>query len=101
MFGKKSSFGFGFNLGPLSLSLGSAAKKSWAEFHAFFDRVLTSGAGKKTTSSQMKEYRSWVYIASSVIYRRVGTVPFKFYLMTRMRRSRRIILSIRPLVRSL
>ena len=79
MFGKKSRFGFGLNLGPLSFSLGNTTKKSWASLHAFFDRVLTSGAGKKTVSSQLEEYRSWVYIAASVIYRRVGTIPFKFY----------------------
>ena len=55
-------------------------KKSWGELHAFFEQQLGGGdAGKATVNKQLKEYRSWVHIAASVIYRRVSQIDYKFY----------------------
>lgn len=54
-------------------------RKSWGELHAFFDNILKSSAAKNTVKSQLNEYRSWVHIATSVIYRRVSEVDYKFF----------------------
>ena len=54
-------------------------KKSWGELHSFFDTMIAGGGGKSTIKSQIAEYRSWVNIATSVIYRRVSTVNFKYF----------------------
>jgi len=52
--------------------------KSWGELHSFFDTILKDSVGKGTVASQLKEYRSWVHIAASVIYRRTSSVDFKY-----------------------
>ena len=54
-------------------------KKSWGELHSFFDTMIAGGGGKSTIKSQIAEYRSWVNIATSVIYRRVSTVNYKYF----------------------
>ena len=55
-------------------------KKSWGDLHAFFEQQLGGGtAGKATINQQLKEYRSWVHIATSAIYRRVSQIDYKFY----------------------
>jgi len=71
----KNRFGFNLNLGPLKFSIG----KSWGELNHFFDVVMKSSSKKDTVTSQLNEYRSWVQIATNVIYRRVSEIDFKFY----------------------
>ena len=72
---------FGVSLGRFHIGLGnpmSMFKKSWAELHAFFDNILKTSGSKATITSQLEEYRSWVHIAVSAIYRRVGEVNYKY-----------------------
>ena len=59
---------------------GFTKKKSWAELHSFFNTIKGgSGAGKATVTSQIQEYRSWIYSAVGVIQRRVGEVDYKLF----------------------
>lgn len=67
----------GFN--PTWLSKKKTQKRSWSELHSFFNEMASGGAGKNTIRSQMAEYRSWIYIATSAIYRRIGAIDYKYY----------------------
>lgn len=61
---------------PFDWFMERVAVKSWSELHTFFDTILKSSSTKSTTAQQLEEYRSWVHIATSAIYRRVGSVSY-------------------------
>lgn len=77
--GKKSRTQFQNIFDGLYSTLSGTKKKSWSELHSFFDIVSKGGVGKGTVKAQLDEYRSWVNIATSVIYRRVSTVDYKYF----------------------
>jgi len=70
-------------VGPLSISLGKEKpikKRSWAELHNFFDTTLGYTTDEKATiKAQISEYRSWIHIATNVIYRRFSEIEYKFF----------------------
>ncbi len=58
----------------------SVQRRSWSELHAWFDTVTGYSAdGKNTIAKQLAEYRSWVNIATNVIYRRFSEIDWKYY----------------------
>jgi len=59
---------------------GVGRRKSWGELHSFFDTILRGGGNTKSTvKQQLEEYRSWIYIAVSTIYRRMEEIDFRFF----------------------
>ncbi len=74
----------GFFRNPISsfvrnVTLVASRMKSWGELHSFFDTIAKGSADKGTVAAQLAEYRSWVNVAVSVIYRRVEAVEHRYY----------------------
>jgi len=60
-------------------NLSPIVKDSWASLAAFFDAAASSASDDKTTtSSQLSEYRSWVYDCVNIISNRLSTIDYYF-----------------------